>query len=159
VIPLRLVTFGEESQLLGAWGAINSPSLNYGDFATIGKSLEFEGITIPGVRHLSWPARGERRMKDLVAAIVDLIESGSGLARQAVAEYTPIVDSIVRTRSKDIRHIEHTLDGLLGFCFDSEALLLFKKLCRHYYFIDPAAAAEYVHMYREMWDPEPKEQP
>ena len=61
-----------------------------------------------------------------------------------MAEYAPIVDSIVRARSRDIRHIEHTLDGLLDFCFDPEALLLYKKLCRHYYDIDPAATAEYV---------------
>jgi hypothetical protein len=98
-------------------------------------------------------------MKDLVEAIGGLIESMSGLARQAVAEYTPIVDSIVRTRSKDIHHIEHTLDGLLDFCFDPEMLLLFKKLCRHYYFIEPAAAVDYVRFYREMWDPEPETQP
>ena len=69
------------------------------------------------------------------------------------------MDSIVRARSKDIRHIEHTLDGLLDFCFDPEALLLYKKLCRHYYDIDPSATAEYVHFYREMWDSEPEEQP
>jgi hypothetical protein len=35
-------------------------------------------------------------------------------------------------------------------------LLLYKKLCRHYYAIDPAASAAYVHAYREMWDSEPK---
>ena len=83
-------------------------------------------------------------MKDLVEAIGDLAESMSGLARRAVAEYAPVVDTIVRDQSRDIRHIEHTLDGLLDFCFDPEALLLYKKLCRHYYLIDPAATAEYV---------------
>ena len=51
------------------------------------------------------------------------------------------------------------LDGLLDFCFDPEALLLYKKLCRHYYAIDLAATAEYVHAYRAMWDSEPEEQP
>jgi hypothetical protein len=29
------------------------------------------------------------------------------------------------------------LDQLLDLCFDSDILLLFKKLCRYYYFIDP----------------------
>ena len=72
-------------------------------------------------------------MKDLVEAIGGLIESMSGLAHRAVAEYAPVVDSIVRARSPDIRHIEHTLDGLLDFGFDPEALLLYKNLCRHYY--------------------------
>jgi hypothetical protein len=37
---------------------------------------------------------------------------------RAVAEYAPSVDSILRARSRAIRHIEQTLDGLLDFCFD-----------------------------------------
>jgi len=92
-------------------------------------------------------------------AIGNLAESISDLARRAVVEYAPVVDSIVRARSTDIHHIEHTLDGLLDFCFDPEALFLHKKLCRHYYDIDPSATAEYVNIYREMWDSEPEEQP
>jgi hypothetical protein len=98
-------------------------------------------------------------MKDLVEAIGDLAKSISGLARQAVSEYAPIVDSILHAESTDIRHIEHTLDGLLDFCFDPDALLLYKKLCRHYYLIDPAATAEHVHAYRKMWDSEPEIEP
>ena len=67
------------------------------------------------------------------------------------------MDEIVCTRSTDVRHIEHCrLDGLLDFCFDPEALLLYKKLCRHYYDINQAATAEYVRAYREMWDSEPE---
>ena len=98
-------------------------------------------------------------MKDLVEAIGGLIVSISGLARRAVKEYSPIVDSIVRSRSTDVRHIEHTLDGLPDFCFDPEAPLRFKKRCRHYYFIDlRAAAVDYIRFYREMWDPEPETQ-
>ena len=93
-------------------------------------------------------------MKDLVKAIGDLAESMSGLARRAVAEYAPIVDAIVREGSNDVRRIEHTLDGLLDFCFYPEALLLFKKLCRHYFSVDPAATADYVRTYREMWESE-----
>jgi hypothetical protein len=90
--------------------------------------------------------------------IEELAASISSLARQAVAEYAPIVNAIVSERSQNIRHVEHTLDGLLDFCFDPEALLLYKKLCRHYHTIDPASAAEYVNAYREMWDSEPEAQ-
>jgi len=98
-------------------------------------------------------------MKDLVEAIGELAESMSGLARRALAEYAPVAASIIRERPGDVRHIEHTLDGLLDFCFDPEALLLYKKLCRHYLSVDPAATAEYVHAYRKMWDSEPEVQP
>lgn len=85
-------------------------------------------------------------------AVEGLAASVANLARRAAAEYAPIVDELVRTRSTDVRRIEHTLDGLLDFCFDPAMLLLYKELCRHYDLIDPAAAAEYVHAYRKMWD-------
>jgi hypothetical protein len=92
----------------------------------------------------------------LIEGNAALAEIRAGLARRAVAEYTPLVDSIISRRSTDVWQIEHTLDGLLDFCFDPEALVLFKRLCRHYYFIDRAAAADYVRFYREMWDSEPE---
>jgi hypothetical protein len=98
-------------------------------------------------------------MKDHMRDVGDLAEAMVALTRRAVKEYSPIVDSIVRSRSTDVRHIEHTLDGLLGFCHDPEALLLYKKLCRHYDTIDPAAVADHVRFYREMWDSEPEWQP
>ena len=77
-----------------------------------------------------------------------LAASVSRLARRAAEEYAPIVNAIVSERSQNIWHIDRTLDGLLDFCFDPEALLLYKKLCRHYFAIDPAAATEYVYAYR-----------
>ncbi len=93
----------------------------------------------------------------LPESIRGLVERLQSLNRQAVREYTPVVESILRSGSRDIRHIEHTLDGLLDFCGYDPALVLFKRLCRHYRAIDPAATASYVHAYREMWDSEEKE--
>ena len=86
-----------------------------------------------------------------------LAASLQGLNQQAVREYAPIVEAILRSRSRDVRHIEHTLDGLLGFCGHEPALRLYRSLCRHYFAIDPVATAEYVHAYREMWDSEATE--
>jgi hypothetical protein len=31
-----------------------------------------------------------------------------------------------------------------------------KALCRHYYALNPAATASYVHAYRDMWDSDAK---
>ena len=90
-------------------------------------------------------------------SIHGLAASLHALNGQAVREYAPIVEAILRSRSRDARHIEHTLDGLLGFCGHEPALLLYRRLCRHYFPINPAATAEYVHAYREMWDSEAKE--
>lgn len=93
-----------------------------------------------------------------------MLKSVSGLAsslhvlnQQAVLEYTPVVEAILRSRSRDTSHIEHTLDSLLGFCSNEPALQLYKRLCRYYFSINPAATAEYIHAYREMWDSEDKE--
>ena len=85
-----------------------------------------------------------------------LAESLQSLSRQAVAQYDPIVGAIIHTRSRDVRHIEHTLDGLLDFCGYDPALQLYRRLCRHYFDIDPVATADYIHAYRELWDSEPK---
>jgi len=95
----------------------------------------------------------------LVRSISEIAKSLQDLSRQAVKEYAPVVEAILRSQSADIHHIESTLDGLLGFCGDPEALLLYKKLCRHYYSVDPAATASYVHAYRDMWESENEEKP
>ncbi len=83
-----------------------------------------------------------------------LANSLGDLANRALEAYSPLVESIVKDRSKDVDLIEHTLDGLLGFCFDSRALVLFKKVCAYYYAINPHAVAWHVNSYREMWDSE-----
>lgn len=74
------------------------------------------------------------------------------LYREAARQYGTEVEAIVRSGSRDVKRIEQTLDGLLDFAADRDCLELFRRLCRHYWDIDPAATAGYVHAYREMWD-------
>jgi len=76
------------------------------------------------------------------------------LQRQKAAALAPAARHLIRTRSHDIREIEHTLDHLLDCACIPEGLALFKSLCRHYYGINPANTASYVQAYREMWDTE-----
>ena len=85
-------------------------------------------------------------------AIIDLARDLRDLQQQAVQQYKPVVDDILRTGSHDIRHIEHTLDGLLDFCGHEPVLEMYKQVCRHYWDIDPAATAHYINAYREYWD-------
>ncbi len=93
-------------------------------------------------------------------AILTLAGSMRDLQRQAAQQYLPVVDDILRTRSRDAQRIEHTLDGLLDFCGHEPVLQLYKKLCRLYWDIDPAATADYVNACREYWDSdEPGGQP
>ncbi|MEI8138565.1 MAG: hypothetical protein WCI03_01715 [bacterium] len=95
---------------------------------------------------------------DMFESIRGLAEQLQALNQQAVLAYTSIVDDILRSSSRDTNHIEHTLDGLLSFCCYEPALQLYKKLCRHYFFINPVATAEYINAYREMWDSEEKDE-
>ncbi len=84
--------------------------------------------------------------------IISLARGLRDLQEQAAQQYKPVVDGILLTRSRDIRHIEHTLDRLLDFCGHEPVLEMYKQLCRHYWNIDPAATAYYINAVREYWD-------
>ena len=97
---------------------------------------------------------------DNLQAFRKFAESLRDIQQQAAQQYQPVVDDILRTRSRDTERIEHTLDRLLDFCGDETVLRMYKKLCRHYWDIDPAATAYYINAYREYWDSdEPRVQP
>lgn len=93
----------------------------------------------------------------LVQNISGLLSDVQRLARQAYAEYSPEVDSVIHEQSGDPKRIERLLDGILDFCFDPEMLRLYKRLCRYYFAIDPNATVSYVNSYRDMWDDNGKE--
>lgn len=97
--------------------------------------------------------------QQVIASITDLARQVQGLNQRAVEQYQPVLAEILRTGCHDTRHIEHTLDGLLDFCGYDPALQLYKKLCRHYWQIDPVATASYINAYRELWDSEPDQEP
>jgi len=80
------------------------------------------------------------------------VNSVLALHQRAEKEYEPIVERLIRDGCRDAHTIETILDGLLDFCGHALVLALYRKLCRHYYDIDPVATAEYVHAYRERWD-------
>ncbi|MDD5153487.1 MAG: hypothetical protein PHR03_02295 [Desulfovibrionales bacterium] len=94
----------------------------------------------------------ESWVDDLVQSIGELAMDAQKLARVAVQQYSAEVEAILKAQSRDSRRIERCLDGILDFCFDDGALVLYKKLCRYYFDIDPEATVSYVHAYREMWD-------
>jgi hypothetical protein len=94
---------------------------------------------------------------DAMQAIRALAGSMRDLQRRAAQQYLPVVDDILRTGSRDTQHIEQTLDGLLDFCGHEPVLQLYKKLCRHYWDIDPTATVYYINAYRERWDSDEQE--
>ncbi len=63
-----------------------------------------------------------------------------------------MVNSIIQNEGKDSQRIERLLDNLLSRVCDEKILILFKKLCRYSYQINPDANAYYVDEYKKMWD-------
>jgi hypothetical protein len=101
------------------------------------------------------PASNNHRglLDDLSAIIAPL----HALHRQAVEAHAPAVREILRSRSRDTRLIERTLDHLLDHACIPQGLAHFKSLCRHYWEINPQATASYINAYREMWDSDDRE--
>ena len=92
--------------------------------------------------------------KDPFAAIEKLAKQTNEIALRAVSLYAAEVENIITTKCKNNKTIEHTLDGMLSFCFNEQMLLHFKTLCRYYFTINPTATVDYINIYREQWDSE-----
>jgi hypothetical protein len=88
---------------------------------------------------------------DLLSSVKELAIGLQALHQLAVEQLTPTVETILQTRNLDVQHIEHALDRLLDHCCHEQALLLYRRLCRHYWQLDPVATVNYINAYREMW--------
>lgn len=97
-------------------------------------------------------APGADPYQDLLHTLSKAIAPLQALQQHAVDTLAPTVQEIVRSRSRDAHWIERTLDQLLNHACVPKGLALFRTLCRHYWPLDPQAAASYIHAYREMWD-------
>jgi hypothetical protein len=100
------------------------------------------------------PTQGKASYPTRLAQLQTLTADLQALREQGIAELAPVVQELVRSGSRDVQRIEHTLDQLLDVACLPGGLALFKTLCRHYWALDPQATADYVHIYREMWDDE-----
>ena len=91
--------------------------------------------------------------KVLIKKISGMIESIQPLIRQNLPLLTNQVDAIIKNREKDDDRIQRLLDSVLdyaGIC--DEGLILFKRLCRYYYDINPQVTSEYISIYRDLYD-------
>jgi len=86
--------------------------------------------------------------------ILTLAHTANELHHQAAANCAPMVRDMIQSRTQDHQQIEHMLDRLLDCACIPDGLSLFRSLCRCYFPINPAATANYVNAYREMWDSE-----
>lgn len=88
--------------------------------------------------------------KDFVDGLVLQIQA---LNDMAVREYTPLVDDICsRIASQNV--VERLLDYLFDFAGNDKILLLYRRVCRHYFKIYPESIAWYIMEYRKEYDRE-----
>lgn len=66
------------------------------------------------------------------------------------------INLIIKSKIKDENRIERTIDEILEFLEDDEALLLFRRICSYYFKINAEATMHYIKYYIEEYDSEKK---
>lgn len=84
--------------------------------------------------------------------IENIINNINSLAKDNLELFCEIVEDIISSNCKDENYIETSLDKLLDMCFDENILILYKKLCRYYFDINPQATKDYVMYYYERYE-------
>lgn len=81
-----------------------------------------------------------------------MIESIQPLIRQNLSLLTNQVDILIKGRERDDNRIQRLLDSLLDYAsICDEGLVLFKRLCRYYYGINPQVTAEYISICHDLY--------
>jgi hypothetical protein len=94
----------------------------------------------------------EENSKKFIENIKPLVEQIALIHHKAYYEYKPQVEKLIASNIKDDHTIQRLLDFLLDHACNDEVLILYKKLCRYYWDINPQATVNYINYYREMWD-------
>ena len=84
--------------------------------------------------------------------IETIVNNINSLTKDNLKIFIPMVEDIISRNSKDVKEIETLLDRLLDCCFNDKVLVLYKKLCRYYFYIDSEAAKDYVRYYFEIYE-------
>jgi hypothetical protein len=100
------------------------------------------------------PKKGDPEYDALIRDVSEIAKSLVALGETAAKAYEPIVNDLIDSSCKDHMEIQRTMDYLLDFGGNPAVLQLFKKLCRYYFPLDPAATSDYIGFYLEQWEPE-----
>lgn len=92
----------------------------------------------------------KQELHDMCKTIIDLNKQKYVIVKSEI-------EKIIRYNVKDERHIQRKLDEMIDillFYENDDSLLLFRKLCKYYFSINPVVTAQYITYYREQNDPE-----
>lgn len=85
--------------------------------------------------------------------IMKLAEALDDMYNRAVVAYTPIVDDICYRNASE-KEVDNLLTWMFDFVGYERMLLLFKKVCRKYFYIYPEVVGFYILEYRKVYDGE-----
>ena len=89
--------------------------------------------------------------------LYDICKSIIELHKQRYTIVKSEIEKIIKDKVKDERYIQRKLDEMLDillFYENDDSLLLFRRLCKYYFSINPMVTAQYITYYREQNDPE-----
>lgn len=92
----------------------------------------------------------DKELYDMCKTIIDLNKQKYVIVKDEI-------EKIIRDNIKDERHIQRKLDEMLDillFYENNDSFLLFRRLCKYYFSINPQVTAQYINYYREQNDPE-----
>ena len=96
--------------------------------------------------------RGQNE-EDFKNGFLEMAKALSELQDRAVEAYRPIVDDICNRIAKE-DEVEHLLTWMFDFVENEQMLLLYKKVCRAYFYTYPETVAFYILEYRKRYDRE-----
>lgn len=89
--------------------------------------------------------------------LYDMCSNILDLHRQRFIILKNEIENIIENNIKDDIYIQRKLDELLDvllFYENDDTLLVFRKLCKYYFSINPQATVRYINFYKEQNDPE-----
>ena len=96
--------------------------------------------------------RGQNE-EDFKNGFLEMAKALSELQDRAVEAYRPIVDDICNRIAKE-DEVEHLLTWMFDFVENEQMMLLYKKVCRAYFYTYPETVAFYILEYRKRYDRE-----
>lgn len=93
-------------------------------------------------------------MDDYETAMEELkgiVEGISNLRDTAYAQYSALVEKVLKNQITEEQRLEQIMDGLCDFCDETRFIELYRNLCRHIYYQYPQLVGEHVALFRSLF--------
>ena len=97
--------------------------------------------------------KDKQKEEEFMDGILGMARALSELQDRAVEAYRPLVDDICSRKAKE-EEVDHLLTWMFDFVENEHMLVLFKIVCRAYFYTYPETVAFYILEYRKRYDRE-----